>query len=121
MLAGTWFAGRQGIWQAHALQADRVAGRHMHRMQTRLQAGIWTAGRQGVKKAVADKRPARRHSSKTAGRQVSMPAHRLRGNRVAGRHSDLQADRPAGQALELQVGTVADGRQTGTTAANQTR
>jgi hypothetical protein len=44
---------------------------------------------------VADKRPASRHVSRTAGRQVGMPAHRLRADRVAGR----QADRPAGRRM----------------------
>jgi hypothetical protein len=111
-LAGTWFAGSQGGRQALALHADRVAGRHMHCIQTGLQTSIWTADREPrtrrhavwQAKRVADRRPASRQGSRTASRQVGMPAHRFRAV-VAGRQSDLQAGRQTGrQALELQVG-----------------
>ncbi len=90
-LAGTWFAGRQGGRQALARHADKVAG-------------FWTAGRQGrVSRRHAVWQAMRvagsRHGSRTADRQVGMPTHRLRADRVAGRQADLQADREAGKHL----------------------
>jgi hypothetical protein len=113
-LAGTWFIDRQGCWQALGLQIYR---------QTGLQTGIWTAGRNFGQQAdrvsrrhavwqakrVADRRPASRHGSRTADRQVGMPAHRLRADRVAG-----------SRLTDRQVGTVADGRQTWWQSCTQT-
>jgi hypothetical protein len=85
------------------LHPDRVAGRHMHCMQTRLQAGLWTAGRQARvsrKHAVwqAMRVAGSRHGSRTAIRQVGLPAHTFRAD-VAGRQADLQEDRVAGRYL----------------------
>ncbi len=43
LLAGTWFAGRQGCWQAHASHADKVAGRPLDGRETECHEG---SGRQ---------------------------------------------------------------------------
>ncbi len=44
-------------------------------------------------KRVADRRPASRYGSRTASRQVGMPAHRLRADRVTGRQAERAASR----------------------------
>jgi hypothetical protein len=131
LLAGTWFSGRQSGRQALGLQADRAAGRHLHCMQTGLLAGTCTACRQGYRQAFgvqADRQGVTKACDmagkewqteglqagtvvgQQADRSAGMPAHRLWGQ--GGRKALGFAGRQTGrQAHELQLGTVADGRQ----------